>query len=321
MKRLLLPALLATLLAAAGCGERGREVGENGVRQTRAPGHVAAGGGTSGSVMAARPASAEPDRGPAGTPGTPQGMEGNVGGTALGGTSPQRGDSAPTAHSGVTGTTTNNAASGTSAAIAGAPGTPGSDTAAAPTGAAAGGPGTAAPGSPAGPAPAAGGPTSTAAVLPGVPGALPPGPGGGATTTATPVASGTPTARAPGGYPSPAAAGAAAAAAAPPGTPEALRQQIALAAAMDAVAARWRTRAAAEGWAAHPPTAVDPLGGIQASAQPAPSRAGVDVRVRSEKQGTAPPSEDVKTGRPAGRRESIGEKAPDAVRSPEGVRP
>jgi hypothetical protein len=104
-----------------------------------------------------------------------------------------------------------------------------------------------------------------------------------------------------GGPPAPAAAA--------PGGGAALslaqEQALALSASMDAVAARWRARAATQGWAVNAPTTVDPLPGIQASAtQAAPSgqpqgvltQAGAQAPVRSEKLGTAPPSADVKTG-------------------------
>jgi hypothetical protein len=75
---------------------------------------------------------------------------------------------------------------------------------------------------------------------------------------------------------------------------------------MDAVAARWRSRASAQGLKVNPPVAVaappaatttpltgaapagQPEGRMTATAQAAP--------IRSEKLGTAPPSEDVKKG-------------------------
>ena len=58
-----------------------------------------------------------------------------------------------------------------------------------------------------------------------------------------------------------------------------------LAASMDAVTARWRARAASQGWKAHAPIA------IAAAAPAAPA-----VPIKSEKLGTAPPSTDVKAG-------------------------
>jgi hypothetical protein len=75
--------LLAVLLLAA-CDRGGTKV--DGVVQTKAPGHVAAGGKTSGEVIAASPQGEKPGTsGPAGTPGIPKGAEGNVGGAAPGG--------------------------------------------------------------------------------------------------------------------------------------------------------------------------------------------------------------------------------------------
>lgn len=74
---------LALLTIAAGCGNRDRE---QGVNQTGFPGQITAGGGTSGEVMN-RSARVTTEGGNArGTPGIPQGSEGNVGGTAMGGT-------------------------------------------------------------------------------------------------------------------------------------------------------------------------------------------------------------------------------------------
>ena len=75
-------ALGAVLLV--GCGERHTgAVGQ--VSLTKAPGHVTAGGKTSGEVMAAAPAAQKQEgtSGPAGTPGTPKGMEGNTGGAGV----------------------------------------------------------------------------------------------------------------------------------------------------------------------------------------------------------------------------------------------
>ncbi|WP_334187942.1 hypothetical protein [Noviherbaspirillum sp.] len=76
-----------------------------------------------------------------------------------------------------------------------------------------------------------------------------------------------------------------------------------LAASMDKVAERWRSRATANGWETHPPTAVAAVPGIKASeAQAGPSGqpggrvgdAAANAPVRSEKQDTAPASPDVK---------------------------
>lgn len=81
MKRV---ACLAALLLLAGCGPQSAR---EGVLQTKLPGHVTAGGLSSGEVMArAGRGSVEP--GPAGTPGIPQGAGGNTSGAALGGTTP-----------------------------------------------------------------------------------------------------------------------------------------------------------------------------------------------------------------------------------------
>ncbi|TFW32568.1 hypothetical protein [Massilia horti] len=69
-----------------------------------------------------------------------------------------------------------------------------------------------------------------------------------------------------------------------------------LLATMDTIAARWRSRAAVQGYTVHPP--------VQLAAQSAPAP------VRSEKLGTAPPSADVKQAAtpslPAGTRPASG---------------
>lgn len=81
-----------------------------------------------------------------------------------------------------------------------------------------------------------------------------------------------------------------------------------LANAMEQVASRWRERAEANGWPVNSPTPVEALPGFQASAeQSGPSGqpggklgpATGALEMRSEKQGTAPPSRDVK--KPSGR--------------------
>ncbi|WP_298234937.1 hypothetical protein [uncultured Azohydromonas sp.] len=87
---LLVPAVLLAALLGAGC-DRGPKV-EDGVVQTRFPGQVSAGGGTSGEVIAQ--SGGKQAAPPAGTPGIPQGSEGNVGGAALGGAMPKDGASA-----------------------------------------------------------------------------------------------------------------------------------------------------------------------------------------------------------------------------------
>jgi hypothetical protein len=81
-------ALLLAVLALAACN-RGADLSN--VQQTKAPGHISAGGHTSGDVIAASP---QPQTagtsGPAGTPGIPQGSEGNTGGAAIGGAQGQQ---------------------------------------------------------------------------------------------------------------------------------------------------------------------------------------------------------------------------------------
>jgi hypothetical protein len=213
------------LAALGGCGRDGDAV-QDGIRQTRLPGEVTAGGRTSGEVMAATTPAARPQPGPAGTPGIPRGAEGNTGGTAMGGTTPA---------------TTPGAAS-------------------------------------AGPA-------------------------------AAPTATGTGTASAP-----PAAAASAALAPASAASATALsdaqRQQLELVAAMDRVAAHWRARAAAQGRPVSAPTAVDSVGGIQASAIPTPA---AQPPVRSEKLGTAAPSADVKQPTKPASDPGVNARAPDAA--------
>jgi hypothetical protein len=78
-------ALLAACSSLGGC-ERGHANARDGVVQTRFPGQVTAGGGTSGQVMAR---SAKPETNAAyagGTPGIAGGAGGNTGGAAMGGT-------------------------------------------------------------------------------------------------------------------------------------------------------------------------------------------------------------------------------------------
>lgn len=77
-------ALLLAVLLLAACDRGGAKV--DGVMQTKAPGHVAAGGKTSGEVIAASPQGEKAGgSGPAGTPGIPKGAEGNTGGASAGG--------------------------------------------------------------------------------------------------------------------------------------------------------------------------------------------------------------------------------------------
>lgn len=84
---------------------------------------------------------------------------------------------------------------------------------------------------------------------------------------------------------------------------EAAKVKQELAASMDQVAARWRARAAKDGWPTHPPITVDAQAGLSpaasqstASGQPGGrlGSAAASLPVRSEKSGTAPPSADVK---------------------------
>jgi len=90
---------------------------------------------------------------------------------------------------------------------------------------------------------------------------------------------------------------------------QAAQDKAKLAASMDAVAGRWRTRAASQGWATHPAVAIaaPPGAGVNAAlstpatgnaptGQPAGQMtpAAAALPVRSEKFGTAPASSDVK---------------------------
>lgn len=76
--------LLLALLAAA-CDPR-QPTAPNGVIQTKSPGEVAAGGGTSGQVME-RSGAPKPDaEAHGGTPGIPEGSGGNTSGADMGGT-------------------------------------------------------------------------------------------------------------------------------------------------------------------------------------------------------------------------------------------
>jgi len=82
---LLLPGVLAACIALAGC-DRGHANPKDGVVQTKFPGQVTAGGGTSGQVMAR---SSKPETNAAyagGTPGLAGGSGGNNAGAAMGGT-------------------------------------------------------------------------------------------------------------------------------------------------------------------------------------------------------------------------------------------
>lgn len=74
---------------------------------------------------------------------------------------------------------------------------------------------------------------------------------------------------------------------------QAQQDKAALLQSMDSVSARWRARAAKEGWSTHAPIAVAaPAAAVTAPATPPQARTAGPVR--SEKLGTAPPSADVK---------------------------
>lgn len=88
---------------------------------------------------------------------------------------------------------------------------------------------------------------------------------------------------------------------------QAAKDKALLSASMDAVSARWRSRAAAQGWRTHPPVAIAaaapaainaPAEGRAPAGQPDGklTPAGAAAPMRSEKHGTAPPSTDVKAG-------------------------
>lgn len=77
--------ILLVALVVAACDGR-QPTAPNGVIQTRSPGEVAAGGGTSGQVMQ-RSGGPKPDaEAHGGTPGIPEGSGGNTSGADLGGT-------------------------------------------------------------------------------------------------------------------------------------------------------------------------------------------------------------------------------------------
>ena len=75
---------------------------------------------------------------------------------------------------------------------------------------------------------------------------------------------------------------------------QAQKEKEELAASMDDVAKRWRAGAAKNGWATHPATPVAAVAGIGSSGTQEQSRTATPPPVRSEKQGDAAPSEDVK---------------------------
>jgi hypothetical protein len=75
-----------------------------------------------------------------------------------------------------------------------------------------------------------------------------------------------------------------------------------LGASMDAIVARWRARAGAQGWKTHAPIAIVAAASPTQAAAPAGqpdgklTAAGAAAPIKSEKLGTAPPSTDVKAG-------------------------
>ncbi|MCS0580534.1 hypothetical protein NX784_02925 [Massilia pinisoli] len=75
-----------------------------------------------------------------------------------------------------------------------------------------------------------------------------------------------------------------------------------LGASMDAIVARWRARAGAQGWKTHAPVAIAAASSPTHAAAPAGqpdgklTAAGAAAPIKSEKLGTAPPSTDVKAG-------------------------
>lgn len=88
---------------------------------------------------------------------------------------------------------------------------------------------------------------------------------------------------------------------------QAERDKQTLAESMERVSGYWRQRAQAQGWPVQPQTAVQPVAGINASTNQSSSsgqpggklgEAAKEAPIRSEKLGTAPPSEDVKKPAP-----------------------
>ena len=75
-----------------------------------------------------------------------------------------------------------------------------------------------------------------------------------------------------------------------------------LGASMDAIVARWRARAGAQGWKTHAPVAIAAASSPTQAAAPAGqpdgklTAAGAAAPIKSEKLGTAAPSTDVKAG-------------------------
>ena len=126
---------------------------------------------------------------------------------------------------------------------------------------------------------------------------------------------------------------------------QAAKDKESLAASMDAVSSRWRGRAAQQGWKTHPPVAIAAAastapaaaaGAAGASAAPGAASAGIVTAagaggqqagqlpaspanpiVKSEKFGTAPPSEDHKAGptraEPRGAAPTVQKGSPEGV--------
>lgn len=100
---------------------------------------------------------------------------------------------------------------------------------------------------------------------------------------------------------------------------QAAKDKALLAASMDAISARWRSRASAQGWKTHAPVAIAAAAPAQAAApagQPEGklTPAGAAAPIKSEKLGTAPPSADVKAGptkaEPAGTKPTVQKGTP-----------
>lgn len=121
---------------------------------------------------------------------------------------------------------------------------------------------------------------------------------------------------------------------------QAAKDKESLAASMETLSSRWRSRAAQQGWKTHPPVAVaaaGPAAAASGSAGPAGASAGGIVTaagaggqqagqlpasaanplVKSEKFGTAPPSEDQKAGptraEPRGAEPTVQKGSPENV--------
>lgn len=82
---------------------------------------------------------------------------------------------------------------------------------------------------------------------------------------------------------------------------QAAKDKALLAASIETITARWRGRAAQQGWKTHAPIAIAAAAPAQAAApagQPDGklTAAGAAAPIKSEKLGTAPPSTDVKAG-------------------------